>query len=261
MMTVGTFRGRRSFAQEEEMSRARSATESETSLGWPSSSSGSSSLASAPPSSTHLEFHTLVGFSAYLKNPLRFFLTDDNVPKNTSPAVLGLVLGTRTLGPGLGYVLGSASLKLYVAPGRAPGLAEGDDGWLGAWWLGFVVVGGLTAVIAPILALFPQRLPGEEETEARKLEKENLQEPETAGEFVRHTLACAVRLASNKIYVFNVLSAVTALIGFVGFGTFIPKYFEFHFRQEASRSGFASLGSSVATGLGVVISGQVIARW
>jgi len=186
---------------------------------------------------------------------------DDNVPKNTSPAVLGLVLGTRTLGPGLGYVLGSASLKLYVAPGRAPGLAEGDDGWLGAWWLGFVVVGGLTAVIAPILALFPQRLPGEEETEARKLEKENLQEPETAGEFVRHTLACAVRLASNKIYVFNVLSAVTALIGFVGFGTFIPKYFEFHFRQEASSSGFASLGSSVATGLGVVISGQVIARY
>ena len=120
----------------------------------------------------------------------------------------------------------------------------------------------MTAVVAPILALFPQLLPGEEETEARKLEKEgSVQEPETAGEFVRHTLACAARLASNKIYVFNVLSAVTALIGFVGFGTFIPKYFEFHFRQEASSSGFASLGSSVATGLGVVISGQVIARW
>ena len=69
------------------------------------------------------------------------------------------------------------------------------------------------------------------------------------------------RLASNKIYVFNVLSAVTALIGFVGFGTFIPKFFEFHFRQEASSSGFASLGSSLATGCGVVVSGQVIARY
>lgn len=147
-----------------------------------------------------------------------------------------------------------------MAPGRAPGLVEGDDGWLGAWWLGFVVVGGLTALIAPILTLFPQRLPGEEETEARRMEKEGVEEPETPGEFVRHTLACGARLVSNKIYVFNVLSAVTALIGFVGFGTFIPKYFEFHFRQEASSSGFASLGSSVATGLGVVISGQVIAR-
>ena len=52
-----------------------------------------------------------------------------------------------------------------ITTGRAPDLVEGDDGWLGAWWLGFVVVGGLTALVAPLLALFPQRLPGEEDTE------------------------------------------------------------------------------------------------
>ena len=158
-------------------------------------------------------------------------------------------------------MLGSASLSLYVAPGRAPDLAEGDNGWLGAWWLGFVVVGSLLAVIAPVLALFPQRLPGEEETDALRREKEDDQsEPSSPAEFVEHTLACAGRLARNKIYVFNLLSAISFLIGFVGFGTFIPKYFEFHFRQEATKSGYASLGSSVATGLGVIISGQVIAR-
>ena len=61
-------------------------------------------------------------------------------------------------------------LTLTIATGRAPELVEGDDGWLGAWWLGFVVVGGLTALVAPLLALFPQRLPGEEDTEVWKLE-------------------------------------------------------------------------------------------
>ena len=62
-------------------------------------------------------------------------------------------------------------LTLTIATGRAPELVEGDDGWLGAWWLGFVVVGGLTALVAPLLAIFPQRLPGEEDTEVWKLEK------------------------------------------------------------------------------------------
>ena len=62
-------------------------------------------------------------------------------------------------------------LTLTIATGRAPELVEGDDGWLGAWWLGFVVVGGLTALVAPLLALFPQRLPGEEDTEVWKLDK------------------------------------------------------------------------------------------
>ena len=61
-----------------------------------------------------------------------------------------------------------------ITTGRAPDLVEGDDGWLGAWWLGFVVVGGLTALVAPLLALFPQRLPGEEDTEVWKLLKKSI---------------------------------------------------------------------------------------
>ena len=43
--------------------------------------------------------------------------------------------------------------------GLEAGLSEGDEGWLGAWWLGFLIIGSLTALIAPFLALFPQRLP------------------------------------------------------------------------------------------------------
>merc|ERR1711970_726622 len=84
---------------------------------------------------------------------------DDNVSKDSSPAVLGIVLGSRNLGPGLGYVLGSFCLSIYVSPGKEDGLNEGDNGWLGAWWLGFVIVASLTALVAPFLALFPERLP------------------------------------------------------------------------------------------------------
>ncbi len=76
-------------------------------------------------------------------------------------------------------------------------LKEGDKGWLGAWWLGFVIVAALTAFISPFLgnyalrereddfkcrlfiknlvlhssALFPQTLPSDVEMDAHKLEK------------------------------------------------------------------------------------------
>ena len=63
----------------------------------------------------------------------------------------------------------SVCLRLYVVPGLEGGLREGDEGWLGAWWLGFVVVSSLTALIAPLLSLFPQRLPSNGETTDAKL--------------------------------------------------------------------------------------------
>lgn len=95
---------------------------------------------------------------------------DDNISKNKSPAFLGLVYGSRTLGPALGALLGNFCLKIYVYPGLEGGLTEGDDGWLGAWWLGFLIIGFSTILIAPFLALFPQRLPKtSEKTEAGDL--------------------------------------------------------------------------------------------
>jgi len=186
---------------------------------------------------------------------------DDNVSKDSSPAVLGIVLGTRTLGPGLGYLLGSFCLSIYVAPGREDGLVEGDDGWLGAWWLGFVFVATLTLIVSPFLALFPERLPSEDETFANSVGKSKDEISKTGMDYVRETMLCAQRLMKNKIYVLNIFSAVTALLAFVGFGTFIPKYFEYHFRQKATKSGLSSLGSSIFTGLGIIVSGQIIGKY
>ena len=96
---------------------------------------------------------------------------DDNVSKDKSPAYLGIIYGTRTLGPALGAVLGNLCLKIYVYPGLGEGLAEGEDGWLGAWWLGFFIIGSSILIFAPFLSLFPQRLPdtSSERTDAEVL--------------------------------------------------------------------------------------------
>eukprot|EP00091_Calanus_sinicus_P007926 TRINITY_DN19291_c0_g1_i1.p1 TRINITY_DN19291_c0_g1~~TRINITY_DN19291_c0_g1_i1.p1 ORF type:complete len:237 (-),score=52.26 TRINITY_DN19291_c0_g1_i1:76-786(-) len=92
---------------------------------------------------------------------------DDNVAKKNSPIVLSIVMAGRTLGPAFGYVLGGATLKMYVSPGMGGDLKEGDSGFLGAWWLGFIVIALTTTVIAPFLGLFPERLPSDDDTDAK----------------------------------------------------------------------------------------------
>jgi len=48
----------------------------------------------------------------------------------------------RTIGPALGYVLGSACLSIYVDPMNAPlGINEDSPQWIGAWWIGFICIG------------------------------------------------------------------------------------------------------------------------
>ena len=220
-------------------------------------------------------------------------------PLLQSPVVLGLVYAARTLGPGLGAVLGSLCLRVYAAPGLGGGLAEGEEGWLGAWWLGFVIVAAMTAATAPLLALFPQRLPSHgEATDAKYLgkylvslyllstsismwistytvstnllwcvsffslfqEKEVINREKTGREFIEETRQCTKRLFRNKVYMWNLCSAVVALLAFSGMGTFFPKYLEYHFRQTASNTGLSSLGNSVGTGTGIILSGLVISR-
>lgn len=187
---------------------------------------------------------------------------DDNVSKNNSPMALSVVMAGRTIGPALGYVLGGATLRMYVSPGRSGDLKEGDNGWLGAWWLGFIVIAVITSVIAPFLAFFPERLPTDDDTEAKRMEKSRKEEPKTARDYIADTVNCGKRLLKNKVYVFNSLSTICFLFGFIGFATFIPKYFEYHFRRNASSSGRSGgLSKSLGSVVGILLSGIVLTKF
>jgi len=191
---------------------------------------------------------------------------DDNMPRQSSPFAIGILTAARTIGPALGSFLGSACLSIYVVPGLDVGLKEGEPGWLGAWWLGFLVIAVLVLCIAPFLAWFPERLPGSEETDASRLEaskaNSEAEEPKTVKEYLEETKIRVVRLARNKMYVLSSCSTVFFLFGIIGFGTFIPKLFEYGFRQKSTTTGSASGGSQqFATAVGVLFSGYLVGRF
>jgi organic anion transporter 5A len=92
----------------------------------------------------------------------------------------------------LGYFLGSFCLQTYVYPGQNVDIEEGDPSWIGAWWLGFPIIGSLIFVFAGPLIFFPERLP-KENTDAFKrkeaedeiqtmLKSRNINEVDTKGD-------------------------------------------------------------------------------
>ena len=151
-------------------------------------------------------------------------------------------------------------LKLSMS--STSSLIQGDEGWLGNWWLGFVIVGSLTLIIAPFLALFPRIIPeAGVMTDAKYIEKELENSEKNGIEFITETKECLLRLIRNKVYMWSLFSLVVALLVFEGFGTFFSKYLEFQFRQNASDSGLSNLGTSIGTGLGILISGLLISKF
>eukprot|EP00092_Neocalanus_flemingeri_P019109 GFUD01020699.1.p1 GENE.GFUD01020699.1~~GFUD01020699.1.p1 ORF type:complete len:655 (+),score=122.20 GFUD01020699.1:219-2183(+) len=187
---------------------------------------------------------------------------DDNVSKENSPLALSFVMASKMLGPTFGAILGGEALKIYVVPGKGEGLEEGDHEWLGAWWIGFVVMSALIACFAPFLSLFPERLSSEETKDAKKKEVSKEDDIESPKEYILNTIKCFKRLLKNKVYVFNALSTISLIFGLSSFATFGPKYFEYHFRQNASKSGSLSgVSRSLGAGIGIIMSGFLIRKY
>ena len=104
--------------------------------------------------------------------------------------------------------------------------------------------------LAPLL-LFPERLP-KDYTDASKRKKEeeskNMLEPikpsSSSSNSIRPTgisdvkspkfIAAMKRLVTNKVFIYNFGSTLFYVFGFMGFGTFMPKYMEYNFRMKAS---------------------------
>ena len=125
-------------------------------------------------------------------------------------------------------MLASTCLSMYVDPDQVPdGIANEDNPrWIGAWWIGFLVIAALLMLFAPWLILFPARLPvptgsKSKNNDASKVEKELTEDkqPETMKEWWTELMNVVKRLASSKVYVLQTISFTCFL-----FGKFFAKF-------------------------------------
>lgn len=197
---------------------------------------------------------------------------DDNTKKTETPVLLGWTLALRTLGPAIGFVLAYSCLKIYIDPNKVPLITEKDPRWLGAWWLGWILLGSIMFIFAVLMAMFPQYLPKPKSTNP---EEEALQTVTGNGlhtsmiiptpkpdipQFKDFSKALT-RLLKNKLLMFNNLSAIFYILGASGYITYISKYLEVQFQESATYTVITGPTMLVGMVAGFLISGYFITRY
>lgn len=84
---------------------------------------------------------------------------DDNIKQQNSPLVLAYAMALRMFGPVLGFLLGFLAMNIYIEPSLTPTITAKDPRWLGAWWLGWVILGALMLIFSFFIGMFPKELP------------------------------------------------------------------------------------------------------
>ncbi|KAG8199391.1 hypothetical protein JTE90_000260 [Oedothorax gibbosus] len=177
---------------------------------------------------------------------------DDNVKGKNSPFYLGITFSLRIIGPTLGFLLSSFCLKYYEDPMMNPGFDNSDPKWVGAWWIGFLVLGLAIFLVSFPLALFPKHLAVHDEMtteEEINISKNSFYE----------LLPALKKLMKNPILMFHTMSITFQINGLFGYLVFMPKYIESQYRKTASSASFFSGNVTLAAMvIGVFLSGFCI---
>uniref|UniRef100_A0A2M3YXJ7 Solute carrier organic anion transporter family member n=2 Tax=Anopheles braziliensis TaxID=58242 RepID=A0A2M3YXJ7_9DIPT len=218
---------------------------------------------------------------------------DDNTKKTNTPLMLAYASSLRTFGPVVGFALGYLALKIYIDPTKTPIIDSSDPRWLGAWWLGWILLGVAMLFFAVLTGLFPKEIPKKQpskrpnsnmpvmlmkDAEAFGKEKDELHQParhqrtvsENVSEFAESIVefpklkdfpTALMRLLKNKLLMFNILSGIFYILGSSGYITFLSKYIEVQFHKSPANAtvitGPITLFGMVA---GFLISGIVISK-
>ncbi|XP_060666847.1 solute carrier organic anion transporter family member 4C1 [Drosophila nasuta] len=215
---------------------------------------------------------------------------DDNTKRTNTPLMLSIAMALRMIGPAVGFLIGFLSLNTFIDPTKTPLIDDKDPRWLGAWWLGWVILGTLMCLLSGLIALFPKQLP-KQNTDAEKhnshlphvLRTEELRREEglsltsrsSSNAALDHVVAGAnadlpklkdfpralMRLLRNKLLMFNIIAGVFFILSASGFMTFLSKYMEVMFHKSAQKAtiivGPASILGMV---VGVITSGLVLTK-
>uniref|UniRef100_A0A1E1X844 Solute carrier organic anion transporter family member n=1 Tax=Amblyomma aureolatum TaxID=187763 RepID=A0A1E1X844_9ACAR len=165
---------------------------------------------------------------------------DDSVKKKNSPLHFATFAILKLAGPTLGYALGSLCLRYYEDPRLNPVLERTDPRWVGAWWLGYVVLGACLAVTALPILLFPRYLSPPLPAQRSGTENATGVPAKKAGEApAKSGFWRSVRsLFRNPAYVFRLVYWLLASNANLGHAMMSSKYVEVQFRTSASQASF-----------------------
>ncbi|XP_063604190.1 solute carrier organic anion transporter family member 74D-like [Penaeus indicus] len=222
----------------------------------------------------------LVGIAVSIFYSIGVTYLDDNINKKTYPIYYAATLLLRILGPVLGYLSGGKFLSMWIDPTYSPNLSKRDPRWLGAWWLGYLVIGSVLLISGNLLFLFPRKLPEAVRREAKKVARQVEKDAEEGGNRSVEYFAALIkkkkveerptldnlrkalkRLFTNKIWMGNLFNTCTIVLAMSCYWNFKPKYLENQFRRSAAEANYyTGVASLASVSLGTALGGAIM-RW
>ncbi|XP_064597257.1 solute carrier organic anion transporter family member 5A1-like [Liolophura sinensis] len=194
---------------------------------------------------------------------------DDHVPKEKAPAYLAFIYAMGALGPVLGFTLGALLLQYYVDLfSYDVNLTPSDPRWVGAWWGGFIICGGLLLMLSVPFLAFPKKLIKEQRKLLDLKVKEDLLKPadheanEEFGKTIKDIPKSILALMKNRVYFVLCLGICCEISVTSGFVVFIPKYLETQFGVSKSQANLFTGGVGIPGAvLGIMVGGYVLKRF
>ena len=219
--------------------------------------------------------------------PLGVTYIDENSGSASSASFLGIFYTMAIVGPAIGYGLGGQLLSLHTD--FLP-LTSDDPNWVGAWWIGFLLCGILSLLIAGPIALLPASLPGMREPSAEQTCRSRINSrtssfrssikakpaaSEMNTRLVENDLTAAngplpmgkdlldgiVILMTNPTFLCICLAGASEGFLMQGLATFLPKMIQNQFNLTASQAAlYVGAVSVVAGGGGTLLGGLAVKR-
>ncbi|XP_054156342.1 solute carrier organic anion transporter family member 74D-like [Oppia nitens] len=189
-----------------------------------------------------------LGFTAYFVIGMPY--VDDSVSKRNSPIYISLISALRLIGPAGGYLLSSLTLRFYENPFYDPGINRRDPRFIGAWWMGFTLIGICLFFASLPMFLFPKQLKTAS-VKAKDL-KDNVKG-------MKGTIKAIKRLSSNPILMCQLIGSTIRYIGIGGYVINKVKYIESQYRQSSSSASFITGTISILPMcVGIILGGSGI---
>ncbi|KAL9981591.1 hypothetical protein ACROYT_G010316 [Oculina patagonica] len=165
---------------------------------------------------------------------------DENVKKEGSPMYLGIFAALGILGAAVGMALTSVFRSLFVEFGVQTSLTPQDTHWVGNWWLGFAIFGGIAVFWSFWLFAFPKEFPLTNKRR-EEAERERGANEDSTVDVVGYTrlkdLPKATKLVFSRLpFVFITISVCMKNFIITSVTAFGPKILEAQFYQPAERA-------------------------
>ncbi|XP_035689314.1 solute carrier organic anion transporter family member 4C1-like [Branchiostoma floridae] len=193
-------------------------------------------------------------------------LLEKSAPPNQGGLYLGIMQISKGLAIAVGFLLGGQLLGFYIDVDKAdpvpPAGGVSDPRWLGAWWLGFFIMGAALLFMSVIYGGFTQNFFESSVEEIHDTTSMTSSRSRMVLTAIRDISGEVLALGCNVCLMCSIFAFLFNGMVFAGITTYAIKSLEVQFGLPPGRASFM-IGATIVPGavLGAILSGVLMKRW